>query len=274
MPLSFITLVLKKILVSNFSTMKNFLLSETNYRDIMDMPVDLVILPWGATEAHNLHLPYSTDTIESAYIAEEAAKKATLAGSKVMVLPAIPYGVNTGQSDIRFCMNINPSTQYSILTDLITTLYNQGVRKFLVINGHGGNDFIPLLREAGARFPGMILVSANWFEAVEKDNYFDNAGNHADEMETSIMLAISPDLVLPLSEAGLGESKRFTVKCLNEKWAWSERKWSQVTRDTGIGNPTLATREKGLKYLEAVIAKVAILIEELACTDTGNFYSE
>jgi creatinine amidohydrolase len=65
----------------------------------------------GATEAHNYHLPYGTDAYEAAHVAAESAKKAWDAGARVVVLPAIPFGVNTGQLDIRLCINMNPSTQ-------------------------------------------------------------------------------------------------------------------------------------------------------------------
>jgi len=253
--------------------MKNYILSETTYGEVKDTHVDLAILPWGATEAHNFHLPYSTDTIESEYIAAKAAGTATESGAKVMVLPSIPFGVNTGQKDIKFCMNINPSTQASLLNDLVTTLYAQGIRKLMILNGHGGNDFKPLLREIGSSFSGMILATANWFEAVEKDGFFEKQGEHADEMETSIMLSIAPELVRPLYEAGKGAARKFRVEALNQNWAWTERKWSEVTLDTGIGDPSLSSSSKGSRYLEAVIGKVAQLIIELCNVEQGDFYT-
>ena len=73
---------------------------------------ELAILPWGATEAHNVHLPYGTDTIESGFIAAEAARLAWEAGAKVVVLPTVPFGVNTGQLDIPLCLSMNPSRNW------------------------------------------------------------------------------------------------------------------------------------------------------------------
>ena len=94
------------------SSMRPYLLAETTWKSLMNAPVGLAVLPWGATEAHNLHLPCSTDVIETERIAAEAGGKATERGSKILVLPAIPFGVNTGQLDIRGTINLNPHTQF------------------------------------------------------------------------------------------------------------------------------------------------------------------
>ena len=91
-------------------------------------------------------------------------------------------------------------------------------------------------------------------------------------METSIMQYIVPELTLPLSEAGKGEGKKFRIKALNEGWAWAERKWTQVTSDTGIGNPYKATPEKGEKCFNEVIRKVSSLMFELSESDVNNMY--
>lgn len=121
--------------------MRPFILAENNWKDIKDRSFDLAILPWGATEAHNYHLPYSADIIESEYISISAAEKAFNKGAKIIVLPTIPYGVNTGQTDIKLDMNINPTTQLAILNDVIEVLNRQNIFKLLIVNGHGGNDF-------------------------------------------------------------------------------------------------------------------------------------
>ena len=86
--------------------MKPFILAENNWKDIKDRTIDLAVLPWGATEAHNFHLPYSADVIESENISISAAEIAFNKGAKIIVLPTMPYGVNTGQSDIKLDMNI------------------------------------------------------------------------------------------------------------------------------------------------------------------------
>src|SRR5213079_342591 len=96
-----------------------FILHESNLCQARELKPDLAVLPWGATEAHNYHLPYGTDIIEAEHIASGAARLAWEKGARIMVLPVIPFGVNTGQADIRLDMNINPSTQAAILADII-----------------------------------------------------------------------------------------------------------------------------------------------------------
>ena len=80
-------------------------------------------MPWGATEAHNYHLPYETDNIQLDCIAAESARIAWEEGTKIGVLPCVPFGVNTGQLDIPFCINMNPTTQTAVLADVIESLY-------------------------------------------------------------------------------------------------------------------------------------------------------
>lgn len=254
--------------------MKPFLLTETNWKTLRDYSPDLAILPWGATEAHNLHLPYSTDVIETERIAIESALKAREKNAKSLVLPVIPFGVNTGQLDIRGTISINPSTQFALLKDIADDLNRQGIHKLLIINGHGGNDFKQMIRETGAMHPEMFICTCNWYQAVDGKDYFEKGGGHADEMETSLMLFLEPAMVLPLSDAGKGRAKKFRIDAFNGKWAWAERRWSEVTADTGIGDPSLATKEKGEKYFKAVTDKISELIVGISKADISDLYSE
>ena len=252
--------------------MKPYILSETNWKALKDRKIDLAILPWGATEAHNYHLPFATDNIMVEKIATKSARLAWDNGSKIIVLPTIPFGVNTGQLDIRININLNPSTQFAILNDIMDVLNRHKIYKFLILNGHGGNDFKQMIREIGAKYPEMFICSCNWYKSFANSDFFENGGGHADEMETSIMQYLAPELVLPLTEAGKGIGKKFRIKALNENWAWAERKWSKVTADTGIGNPCHATPEKGEKCLRVVIKMVGDLITELAGADLNDMY--
>jgi creatinine amidohydrolase len=108
--------------------------------------------------------------------------------------------------------------------------------------------------------------------SVEKKRIFENGGDHADEMETSLMLFLSPDLVLPLDKAGDGDFKKFRIKAFNEDWAWAERRWSKVTADTGIGNPKLASKGKGVKYFRAITDKISKLLIELTNANLDDMY--
>ncbi|MBC8192080.1 MAG: creatininase family protein [Candidatus Marinimicrobia bacterium] len=252
--------------------MRPYLLGESTWKQVREQEVDLVILPWGATEAHNLHLPYATDVLQSDHLAAEAARLAHEQGANVMVLPTIPFGVNTGQTDIYLDINLNPSTMTAIVGDVLETLDRQGVRKFLIFNSHGGNDFKPILRELGLQYPDMFMAFTNWFSTVDKSQYFENDGDHADEMETSLMLHIRPDLVRPLADAGPGTERKIKIKSIQQGWAWTERKWSEVTDDTGIGDPRQATIEKGAAYFKDVTQKMADLFIEIANADLNDLY--
>jgi len=252
--------------------MRHYILAETNWKNLKDAKIELAILPWGATEAHNYHLPYSTDIIEADHIATEAARIAWENGAKIIVLPTIPFGVNTGQKDIILDININPSTQSAILNDIIEVLNRQGIYKLLIFNSHGGNDFKSIIRELGLRFPKMFLTTCNWFPSIDRSEFFECPGEHADEMETSLLLYLKPELVLPLTEAGDGIERKNKIKEFSEGWVWSERRWSQISRDTGVGNPKLASKEKGEKYFKAVTKKIANLFVELANCDIDNLY--
>ena len=161
----------------------------------------------------------------------------------------------------------------AILSDIIEMLNRQNIKKLLILNSHGGNDFKTLIRELGLKYPQMFLATCNWYQALNKKDFFDEMGDHADEMETSLMLHLAPELVLPLTEAGTGKEKKHKIKEFNEGWAWSERKWSQITADTGVGNPKLASAAKGEKYFIAVTEKVARLFVEIAGCDINDLYA-
>jgi creatinine amidohydrolase len=252
--------------------MKPYILAETNWKTVKDLKIELAVLPWGATEAHNYHLPYSTDNIMAESVAKDSARIAWEKGAKVIILPAIPFGVNTGQLDIKLNINMNPGTQMAILNDIADVLNRHGILKFLILNGHGGNDFRQQIRELGFRFPKLFICSCNWYQTFDNSSYFENGGDHANEMETSMMQFIAPELVLPLSEAGKGESKKFRIKAFGEKWAWAERKWTKISKDTGIGDPSRATPEKGEKCYQEVIGKISSFMLDLSNADINDMY--
>jgi creatinine amidohydrolase len=252
--------------------MRPYILAECNWKDIKERKIEMAVLPWGAIEAHNYHLPYSSDVIESDCIAAAAAKIAYEEGANLIVLPTVPYGVNTGQIDIKLDLNINPSTQAAIINDIVEGLNHHSIHKLLIMNSHGGNDFKQILREVGLKFPKMFLCCCNWYNSLNKNDYFEHSGDHADEMESSLLLFLSPELVLPLEQAGQGIERKIKINSLRESWAWTERKWSKVTEDTGIGNPLKATKEKGEIYFNAVVDKMAKLFFEIAKADLNNLY--
>ena len=252
--------------------MRPYILAETNWEALKDSKFELAVLPWGATEAHNYHLPYATDNIEADALAAGAAKVAWDKGGKVIVLPTLPFGVNTGQSDIYLDINLNPSTQLAILSDITAVLNRQGIKKLLIFNSHGGNNFKPLVRELGLKYPEMFISFSFWPQAVEKKQYFEEAGDHADEMETSLMLYLRPDLVLSKEKWGSGTAKKFRIRSFSEGWVWAEREWSKISADTGVGNPHKSTQEKGARFFKDVTEKMGQFFYELCEADLDDLY--
>lgn len=246
-------------------------LADSTWKTIREFQFEVAVLPWGATEAHNLHLPYGTDTLQAERVAAEAARMANQGGARVVVLPAVPFGVNTGQLDVPLCLNLNPSTQQQLLADLTDSVSRAGVRKLVILNGHGGNDFRQMIRELQPG-TGLFLCTVNWYACVDPKPYFTSPGDHAGELETSMLLHLAPKTVLPLSEAGEGRAKQFRVRGLREGWAWAPRRWTQVTADTGVGDPRAATAEKGAGYFEAVTARISQFLIELDRSDPEDMY--
>jgi creatinine amidohydrolase len=250
-----------------------YILAETTWKTVRETAYEVAVLPWGATEAHNYHLPYGTDNFECDHIAAEAARRAWEAGARVVVLPILPFGVQTGQLDIPFCLNLNPSTQSAVLADLARSLEGKGVRKLVILNGHGGNDFRSMIRELQARVK-IFLCVANWYQVVDTADYFEDLGDHAGEMETSLMQHIAPALVRPLSEAGEGQERRFRIAAFREGWAWAPRQWTQVSSDTGIGDPRAASPQKGERYTSAVVERLGRFLVDLAAADPHDLYEQ
>jgi creatinine amidohydrolase len=118
----------------------------------------------------------------------------------------------------------------------------------------------------------MFICISNWYAALDKNKYFKNSGDHADEMETSMLLYLRPDLVLPVEKWGEGKWKKNKIKEFAEGWLWTERKWSKITEDTGIGSPKLATTQKGEAYFNELTVKIGNLIYDLCELDIDKMY--
>ncbi len=240
-------------------------LSTCAYGDVRGVKYQLAILPWGATEPHNLHLPYMTDCILSHDVAVEAARMAYLEyGVRCMVMPPIGLGSqNPGQRELPFCVHSRYETQKAVLTDIVASLYSQGIRRMVIVNGHGGNCFKNMIRDLSLDYPDFLIASGEWYTIIPAKEYFDDPGDHADELETSVMMHFHPELV-DLSKAGPGESTPFAIDSLNKKVAWLPRHWDKATKDTGVGDPRRATAEKGGRYVQALLPKLAKLFFEFS----------
>ena len=187
------------------------------YGKVKDVKYDVVILPWGATEPHNLHLPYLTDCILPHDIAVDAATLALeRSGVRCMVMPPVPFGAhNPGQRELPFCIHTRYTTQQAILEDIVASLYVQGIRKLVILGGHGGNNFKGMIRDLAVTYPDFLIMATDWFSIIPTKGYFEaDIDDHAGESETSAMMYYHPELV-NLAEAGDGASRPFAIASLN-----------------------------------------------------------
>lgn len=255
--------------------MRPWILSETNYSHTKTADYEVAVLPFGATEPHNLHLPYGTDTYEADIIGSKICEAAYDRGAKVILLPTIPYGTETNMRSLPFAMNLYPSTLLQIIRDLVESLERTGIRKILLLNSHGGNEFKPVLRELAGQTSTQLFV-CNWFRILQ-DRYhqiFTHAEDHAGEMETSLMLAYHPDLVRVDEKGQLladdGATRRSRFRAVNEGWVGLTRDWDILTQNTGSGNPIEASAEKGKELMELLIERLSEFLVDLASSEIDD----
>ena len=247
-----------------------FILHETNYKQLREYRPDVAVLPWGATEAHNFHLPHGTDVIEATGLAERAAQLAHDGGARIVVLPTIPFGNNEQQLDQAATISFRTSTALAILTDVARSLASQGIDRLLVLNAHGGNEFKPIVRDVQKQ-TGMLIVVVNFFQ-MRPDalkEIFQEPDDHAGEMETSLILHLRPDWVV-MEQAGEGRRFPFAIDGLTQAGVWTPRPWSAVHPDTGSGNPRKASAEKGAKYFEVISRAISEVLISLSRAQKGE----
>jgi creatinine amidohydrolase len=259
--------------------MREWVLEEVHYAFVKENPYEVAVLPMGATEPHNLHLPYGTDTFEAAAIASRACEAAWKRGAKVVMLPPVPYGTETNQREFPLSMNVNPTTLGLVIKDLVASLEHQGIRKLLILNSHGGNDFKPLLREMyGATRVNLFLC--NWFRELSSDvkgEIFEFPDDHAGEMETSLGLAFFPDFVNRDSSTGElqaddGTCRPTRLDAVNKGWVSITRPWHLLTTNSGAGYPHKASAEKGEKLMEVLVERLSGFLVELAAADVDQSF--
>jgi creatinine amidohydrolase len=220
---------------------------------------DKAILAVGATEYHGDHLPYGTDTIVARRLVEEVAKRI----NGLLVLPPIPYGMSLHYAKFPIAITLTSESLTNVLKDVFASLAKHGIRKLLIINGHDGN-IAPIevaTREFKVEHPEMNLcVLETWWITAEKllpkgtFEVWDGLG-HAGEGETSIMLAMNPELVDMKHTKGVVPELPSHVQI---KWTFDE-----LTPYGATGDPSKATREKGEKMMKALIDHVVSFIREM-----------
>ena len=228
---------------------------------------NLAVLPWAATEAHNQHLPYGTDLIEAEQLAIRSAERAAERGARVVVLPSIPFGNNAQQQDQVATIHFSTATALAILRDVVTSLKRQGITRLLILNGHGGNDFKPLVRDMILETGSFIAVASFWEMCPDiLHELLADLGDHAGALETSLLLYLTPQDVL-LENAGSGERLPFSAAALRQPGVWTPRPWSRIHPDLGSGNPQGASAEKGQRAFDALSLAIAELMVQLSAAE-------
>ncbi|MCS7180452.1 MAG: creatininase family protein [bacterium] len=243
-----------------------FKLFEMTLKEVREFgEIEVCVLPWGSCEPHNLHLPYGCDSLTVEKIAEISCKKANEKGGKIILLPTIPIGVNSNHFGFPMALHLSPTTQLAILRDIVYTLENYKIYKFVIINGHGGNEFRALLREIyGKTFIHIFLI--DWWN-VRKDIaekiLEDKGGEHGNEAETSWLMYLYPELC-HLEWADDGEVNEPRFEEIKNGWVWITRPWHLLTENSGYGNPKKASPEKGKIIVENATDRIADFLLKLS----------
>jgi creatinine amidohydrolase len=232
--------------------------AELTAPEIRDLPRDstLVIAPIAAMEQHGPHLPVSTDTILAGGVAEGVNR---LLGNQVLVLPVLWLGASDHHLPRGGTLTCPLPTYEQVLVDLLTPLLRDGFRRFLILNGHGGN-IDPLrvaLRRLDVDFPRAILTGAAYWDLADDELAGLCRGarkemGHACEIETSMVMHLRPDLVRLDRIKDDPDNAPTGLRGLS----WP-RDFGRRTDHGVVGYPESADGERGRLMLEAAVGKVA-----------------
>jgi creatinine amidohydrolase len=248
------------------TTMKTIRMEEMTWpaiRDAIGAGCATVVVAVGATEQHGPHLPTMTDARIGDALAELVARK--LGGA--LVARTIDVGISEHHLAFGGTLSLRPETLAAVLRDYVASLVRSGFRRIVFVPTHGGN--FPAVQEAidAARLahPGIhvdgytdLLGFAGFLNRVSEEHGVtaQASGAHAGESETSMMLALEPDLVVRerwepgyLGPLGAAEVKRIL-----------ERGMPDLTANGVLGDPRSARAEKGVTYLERL---AEFLVEHL-----------
>lgn len=242
-------------------------LENLTHPEVQKLDVRVVLLPIGSTEPHANHLPYCTDTLTTDIMAARVAAKANEKGAKVLVLPTMPYGVNSNQVPNPYAQSIRPATLMQFVKDVIDTLERQGVRKVVILNGHGGNTTTlgSTLRElfASNRRVFVAMVETSTPYADQLHNIIQTGGDHSSEEETSVALALFPDRVR-MDKAVKARDSELKLNSMKAPYIAFMRPWNYVSDNTGLGDPAKATAEKGRKLVNIFMDRISTFLKELS----------
>ena len=238
--------------------------------------VDTALLPCGSIEQHGPHLPVDVDYFDAVYLARKVAESCS--DPKPFVLPPVPYGVSYHHEDFKGTLSVTNDALSRFVYDIGMNLARNGIRKLIIINGHGDNA--PTLKYAAQ----MINRDANIFVAVETGETSDTDLNqltdtrndiHAGDIETSTTLALRPGFV------NMDEAKNETVTfgssyldfSSSRGVAWYVRT-KRISESGIIGDATRATAERGRRMWEIMIAHLVRFVEEVKRSSLSDLHQK
>jgi creatinine amidohydrolase len=222
----------------------------------VDYASTLVIAPIAACEQHGPHLPVITDTILATAVAEGVERALA---DRVLLLPTLWLGASDHHLPFGGTLTASLPAYEQMLVELLTPMLDGGFRRFLVLNGHGGN-IDPLrvaLRRLDVEFPRAILTGAAYWDLAEPELAALCRGprkemGHACEIETSMVLHLRPDLVRLDRARDDPDDSPTNLRGLS----WP-RDFARRTDHGVVGYPEQADGERGRLMLEAAIDRVA-----------------
>jgi len=238
--------------------------------------IDTVILPCGAIEQHGPHLPVDIDYFDAKYMAYKVAEACE--DPKPLVLPTIPYGVSYHHDDFRGTLSVSNHALSMFVYDLGMRLAANGVKKIIILNGHGDN--MPTLTYAAQMInrDAKIFVCVDTGETSDVDLYrlVDTKNDiHAGELETSTTLAVRPEVVQ--MDKAVNETMEFGSKFLdydNERGVNWYVHTHKLSASGVMGDATKATVEKGEKMWELMIHHMVRFVESIKNTPLEELYQK
>lgn len=225
----------------------------------------VVVLPTGSTEQHGRHLPLDTDLFLTESVCLEAGKRAA---DRVLVLPAIPYGLNMHHIDFPGTIHIEPDVFIDYCVNVTKSVAYHGFEKILIVNGHGSNGpMVDLIARRTVLETNSLAAACNYpalcmeeFKKIKETEVMA----HADEFETSLYLHLAPDRVqMDLAGAGDDVMGKYMSSDSTSPYARLNDFWSRWT-DLGVhGDARAATAEKGKVIFETTVTRLIELIDEL-----------
>jgi creatinine amidohydrolase len=223
----------------------------------------VVIVPVGSTEQHGYHLPIDTDVAATCYIACQAAER-----ERAIVAPPVNYGYNEKELAFPGTVSVRAETLIQFLFDICHSLSRTGFKRILLLNGHGFNTFlvVTVSHMVNERTDSLCAATSYW-QLIDKDllrnvreSKTPGGMAHACEFETSLQLFLDPghvDMSKAVKEMSFYETRYTFFDLIEVPPVMIRTNWDKNSRSGVIGDPTLATREKGEKLVNAAIEGLA-----------------